>query len=194
MKNTARRVGAPRGAGGRAARPPREAQERKLRARHPAGRGTPCRIKKCHPPAGDRAGGQGGKPRRAADEGKPPDTLHAKHRASRKKPPEGHRCADRRERPRRGRALWRAGRSRRRSPTRATAPKGRKSLLCDAGDEVTREGWGRRMLRSRTNEKTGDGRRDSPRRRGRGRFRKPPGEKARRRIAEPTNNTRADER
>lgn len=35
MKNTARRVGAPRGAGGRAVRPPRRAQGRKPRARPP---------------------------------------------------------------------------------------------------------------------------------------------------------------
>ena len=32
-------------------------------------------------------------------EGKHPDTPHAKHRASRKKPPEGHRCAERSESP-----------------------------------------------------------------------------------------------
>ena len=99
MKNTAPRVGAPRGAGGRAVRPPREAQGRKHRARQSAGRGAPRRIKKCRLPAGIRAGGQGGKPRKLAREGKPPAPLRAAQGGSRKKPAERHRCADRRESP-----------------------------------------------------------------------------------------------
>lgn len=84
MKNTAPRVGAPRGAGGRAVRPPREAQGRKPRARtvNPS---PPGRDKKCRLPAGIRAGGQGGKPRKPAREGKPPDTLRAAQGGSRKK-------------------------------------------------------------------------------------------------------------
>ena len=99
MKNTAPRVGAPRGAGGRAVRPPREAQGRKHRARQSAGRGAPRRLKKCRLPAGIRAGGQGGKPRKLAREGKPPAPLRAAQGGSRKKPAERHRCADRRESP-----------------------------------------------------------------------------------------------
>lgn len=52
--------------------------------------------------AGTRGGGAGGKPRKPAREGKPLHPRRAKQGASRKKPPEGHRCADRRESPRRG--------------------------------------------------------------------------------------------
>lgn len=120
MKNTAPRVGAPRGAGGRAARPPQVAQGRKPRARHPAGRDAPRRIKKCVRMAGARGGGAGGKPWRPADKGKPLRPRPAKHRDSRKKPGEADLCARRSRSPPRGRALRRAGRYRRRSPTRAT--------------------------------------------------------------------------
>lgn len=120
MKNTAPRVGAPRGAGGRAARPPQVAQGRKPRARHPAGQDAPRRIKKCVRMAGARGGGAGGKPWRPADKGKPLRPRPATHRASRKKPAERHRCADQRESPHKGRAPRRAGRSRRRRPTRPT--------------------------------------------------------------------------
>ena len=153
MKNTAPRVGAPRGAGGRAVRPPREAQGRKPRARQPAGRGAPCRIKKCRLPAGIRAGGQGGKPRKPAREGKLPAPLRAKQRASRKKPPEGHRCADRRESPK-GACLM-ARRSppaqepdKGNRPTRAELPTQPNGRLCYA-----RLRRGLRMHRSKTNEK-----------------------------------------
>ena len=120
MKNTAPRVGAPRGAGGRAARPPQVAQGRKPRARHPAGRGAPCRIKKCVRMTGARGGGGGGKPRRPACEGKPLQHRPATHRASRKKPGVADLCARRSRSPAPGRAPRRAGRTRRRSPTRAT--------------------------------------------------------------------------
>ena len=120
MKNTARRVGAPRGAGGRAARPPQVAQGRKPRARHPAGRGAPRRIKKCVRMADDRGGAAGGKLCRPAGKGKPPQPRTAKHRASRKKPGVADLCARRSRSPCKGRALRRAGRTRRRSPTRAT--------------------------------------------------------------------------
>ena len=120
MKNIAPRVGAPRGAGGRAVRPPQEAQGRKPRARQPAGRDAPRRIKKGVRMAGARGGDAGGKPRRAADEGKPLQPRTATHRASRKKPGEADLCARRSRSPQRGRARWRAGRTRRRSPTRAT--------------------------------------------------------------------------
>ena len=99
MKNTAARVGPPEGVqGAGACRPPRRAQAR--RAEHGKVRTRPPGPdKKCVAVAGVRAGGPGGKPRKPAREGKPPDTLHAKHRASRKKPPEGHRCAERSESP-----------------------------------------------------------------------------------------------
>lgn len=102
MKNTAPRVGAPRGAGGRAVRPPQVAQGRKPRARHPAGRGALRRIKKCVRMAGVRGGGAGGKPWWPADKGKPLQPRTATHRASRKKPGVADLCADRRESPRRG--------------------------------------------------------------------------------------------
>ena len=98
MKNTAPRVGVAGGAGGRRTRPPREAQGRKPRAGQGA---TPA------PRAGQKMSASGGRSGRGAGrqtsgyrtEGKRPDTLHAKHRASRKKPAERHRCADRRESP-----------------------------------------------------------------------------------------------
>lgn len=79
-------------------RPPRRAQGRKPRAGQGA---TPA------PRAGQKMCASGGRSGRGAGwqtsgyrtEGKHPDTLHAKHRASRKKPPEGHRCAERSESP-----------------------------------------------------------------------------------------------
>ena len=46
--------------------------------------------------------GAGGQTLGYRTKGKPPATMTAKQRASRKKPPEGHRCADRRESPIRG--------------------------------------------------------------------------------------------
>lgn len=126
MKNTAPRVGVAGGAGGRRTRPPREAQGRKPRAGHTQPP-RPARDKKCVQIAGARAGGQGGKPRRAGDEGKPPDTLLAKHRASRKKRSAATTAVPSEARAPQGRARWRGGRPRRRSPTRATAPKGGKA-------------------------------------------------------------------
>lgn len=120
MKNTARRVGAPRGAGGRAARPPQVAQGLKPRARHTAGRGAPRRIKKCVRMTIARGGGAGGKPWRPADKGKPLQPRTATHRDSRKQPGEADLCARRSRSPDSGRAPRRAGRTRRRSPTRAT--------------------------------------------------------------------------
>ena len=120
MKNTARRVGAPRGAGGRAARPPRVAQGRKPRARHSEGRGAPRRIKKCVRLSDVRGGGGGGKLCRPADKGKPRQPRPATHRASRKKPGVADLCARRSRSPDSGRAPRRAGRSRRRRPKRPT--------------------------------------------------------------------------
>lgn len=120
MKNTARRVGAPRGAGGRAVRPPQVAQGRKPRARHPAGRDASRRIKKCVRMAGVRGGDAGGKPWRPADKGKPLHPRTATHRASRKKPGVADLCARRSRSPAPGRAPRRAGRPRRRRPTRPT--------------------------------------------------------------------------
>lgn len=88
MKNTARRVGAPRGAGGRAARPPREAQGRKPRAGQGATPAPRAGQKMCarHGRSGRGAGWQTSGNR---TEGKHPATLPAKHRASRKKTPGG---------------------------------------------------------------------------------------------------------
>ena len=101
MKNTARRVGAPRGAGGRAVRPPRRAQWRKPRARRQA---TPA------PRAGQKMCARSGRSGRGAGwqtsgyrtEGKHPATLTAKHRASRKKTPGGTPLCRPKGEPRRG--------------------------------------------------------------------------------------------
>lgn len=101
MKNTAPRVGVAGGAGGRRTRPPRRAQGRKPRAGHTQSP-RPARDKKCVQNAGARAGGQGGKPRRAGDEGKRPAPLLAKHRASRKKTREATPLCRAKREPRRG--------------------------------------------------------------------------------------------
>ena len=101
MKNTARRVGAPRGAGVRAGRTPREAQGRKPRAGHKA---TPA------PRAGQKMCARHGRSGRGAGretsgyrtEGKHPATLTAKHRASRKKTPGGTPLRRAKREPRRG--------------------------------------------------------------------------------------------
>lgn len=98
MKNTARRVGVAGGAGGRRTRPPREAQGRKPRAGQGATLAPRARQKMCAE-RGRSGRGAGRQTSGYRTEGKRPDTLHAKHRASRKKPAERHRCADRRESP-----------------------------------------------------------------------------------------------
>lgn len=155
MKNTAPRVGAPRGAGGRAVRPPRRAQGRKPRART-ANPSPPGRDKKCPQVAGIRAGGQDGKPRKPAREGKPPAPLRAAQGASRKKT----RGATPLCRPKG-------------EPLQGACPPARRPLPAQEPDKGNRtEGaelptqpngrlcyaiwrWGLRMLRCKTNEKGG---------------------------------------
>ena len=99
MKNTARRVGAPRGAGGRAVRPPHEAQGRSPEhdggyPRAPRGTNNVAQV------AGTRGEAAGGKPREAASEGKPLQTRTAAQGASRQKRERSdYRCAERSESP-----------------------------------------------------------------------------------------------
>lgn len=99
MKNTARRVGAPRGAGGRALRPPREAQGRSPEhvggyPRAPRGTNNVTQV------AGIRGGAAWGKPREAASEGKPMQPRPAAQGASRKNQERSdYRCAERSESP-----------------------------------------------------------------------------------------------
>ena len=155
MKNTAPRVGAPRGAGGRAVRPPREAQGRKPRART-ANPSPPGRDKKCRLPAGIRAGGQGGKPRKPAREGKPPDTLRAAQRASRKKRSVATTAA-----PTEGRAPQGACPPARRPPPAQEPDKGNRPKRAELHTQpngrlcYARRRRGQRMNRSKTNEKGG---------------------------------------
>ena len=120
MKNTAPRVGAPRGAGGRAARPPRRAQGQG--PEHGSGIAPrPRRGQKMSASGGHSGRGGWGQTSGHRTEGKPPEPLTAKRRASRKKKERSdNRCAERSESPGTGRAARRAGRSRRRSPKRAT--------------------------------------------------------------------------
>lgn len=101
MKNTAPRVGAPRGAGVRAMRTPREAQGRKPRA----GQGAtlaPGRDKKCVADAGTRAGVQGWQTSGYRTEGKHPDTPARKTPRQPKKTPGGTPLCRAKREPRRG--------------------------------------------------------------------------------------------
>lgn len=126
MKNTAPRVGVAGGAGGRRTRPPREAQGRKPRAGQGATLAPRARQKMCA--RGGRSGREAGRQTSGyRTEGKPPDTLLAKHRASRKKRSAATTAVPSEARAPQGRARWRGGRPRRRSPTRATAPQGGKA-------------------------------------------------------------------
>lgn len=122
------------------------------------------------PRAGQKMCASGGRSGRGAGwqtsgyrtEGKHPDTLHAKHRASRKRPPEGHRCAERSESPagacppaRRPLPAQEPDKGNR--PTRADKPTRPDGRLCYA-----RRRRGQGQHRRRTNKADGSRNRQRP--------------------------------
>lgn len=108
------------GGAGAAGRPPRRAQGRS--PEHGDGIASRPRRDQIMCGHGGRSGrGGGGQTPGHRTGGKPPEPLTATRRASRKKTERSdNRCAERSESPGTGRAARRAGRSRPRSPTRAT--------------------------------------------------------------------------
>lgn len=112
--------------------PPRKSPRPCRRPRGSGGRGVPPPISRAPRvsqdvtrAAGIRDAGAGGKPRKPARGGKPLQTRHATQRASRQKAERSdNRCAERSESPDQGACPLARRRDRRRSPTRATRPKG----------------------------------------------------------------------